>query len=105
MRVRILRFASLAIIGILLPLLLFVNIFVGNTLSGFGFMVFIVGLLLAISGVFMWFFCSLFERYTPLNPFSLYLVYGGLIFLLLGVICIVLIPVIHSFSQPWVFPD
>ncbi|MDO8055996.1 MAG: hypothetical protein Q6361_03980 [Candidatus Hermodarchaeota archaeon] len=105
MRVRKLHIASLVVMGLLLPILMFVNIFVGNTLSSFGFLVFIVGLLLVIVGIFVWVFSGLVERYKHLSSVGLYLIYGGLAFVLLGVICIVLAPVIHSFGPQWVFPD
>ena len=105
MRVRTLRSASLGVFGTLLPALLVVNLFLGNTLASFGLFVLLVGLLCTGIGVFLWVVCGLVERYTAFTPFGLYLIYGGLSFTLLAVICIVLIPVIHALGPAWVFPD
>jgi len=105
MRLTVLRIASLLVIGILLPVLVFLNIFLGNTLSSFGFLIFIVGLVLTIIGTSIWVLFNILEYIKPFRSFGLYFVYGGLAFLILGVICSMIMPVIHSFGQPWVLPD
>ncbi|MFX0167964.1 MAG: hypothetical protein ACFE89_01295 [Candidatus Hodarchaeota archaeon] len=105
MYVRAFRIASLVVFGLLLPVLLLVNIFIGNTLTSFGLLAVIAGLLCTAIGVFFWVFCGLVERYKPFSPLGLYFVYGGLSFVLLGVIIVFLIPVIHSLRPPGVFPD
>lgn len=105
MTVKTQRIASISLIIILIPLLLFLNLLTGITLFSFGILTFIAGLLLILLGIFIWLFSENVNRSSHFSPFGLYLVYDGLFLLLLGVISIILYPITQALIPPFVSPE